>query len=543
MIQTVFNMQYHASALASARAKQQHSAQDLVRLIDTANAPIIGIDADGMINEWNQTAARLTGYPKYEVLGENLVDHFIAEDSRSSVRRVLENALKGEDTANYEIPLVTRHGEQIHILLNATARRSQDDSIEGVIGIGQDITQRLEQESQLRQRVKLEALGGLTGGIAHDFNNLLTIIMGNLSLIETRTADEKEIIEDALKAAQDGSELVRSLLAFSRRQRLLPQNVDVFPVLNEFQRALTRILGESITLDLSIEPGARTLFVDRPQLETALLNLCINARDALEGNGHIVIQCRSRTLTPNEIEDFQIESSTKRDFISLLISDNGPGVPEDILEKIQEPFFTTKAAGQGSGLGLSSVAGFAKQSGGGMKIRSKEGHGTSVELILPIGGDESAMCESTFLDGKNDNGTTNQERDPRAISVLIVDDEPRIRQVAARWLQREGFKVSEACNAETALEILESINGEIDILFSDIVMPGDLDGQALALEVSRLYPSIKIQLATGYDHVRQSKKELEASPSIPTLAKPYDLNELSATFQRLARDSSRVMAH
>ena len=206
MIQTVFNMQYHASALASARAKQQHSAQDLVRLIDTANAPIIGIDADGMINEWNQTAARLTGYPKYEVLGENLVDHFIAEDSRSSVRRVLENALKGEDTANYEIPLVTRHGEQIHILLNATARRSQDDSIEGVIGIGQDITQRLEQESQLRQRVKLEALGGLTGGIAHDFNNLLTIIMGNLSLIETRTADEKEIIEDALKAAQDGSE-------------------------------------------------------------------------------------------------------------------------------------------------------------------------------------------------------------------------------------------------------------------------------------------------------------------------------------------------
>ena len=168
-----------------------------MRLIDTANAPIIGIDANGLINEWNQTAARLTGYLKHEVIGENLVERFISEDSKSSVKRVLENALKGEDTANYEIPLRTRHGEQIHLLLNATARRSRDDSIEGVIGIGQDITKRLEQESQLRQRVKLEALGGLTGGIAHDFNNLLTIIMGNLSLIESHNAEEKEIIEQA----------------------------------------------------------------------------------------------------------------------------------------------------------------------------------------------------------------------------------------------------------------------------------------------------------------------------------------------------------
>jgi len=337
--------------------------------------------------------------------------------------------------------------------------------------------------------------------------------------------------------------LVRSLLAFSRRQRLLPQNVEVIPVLNEFQRALARILGESITLDLSIEPGARTLFVDRPQLETALLNLCINARDALEGDGHIIIQCKPRTLTPSELEVFQIEGSTTRDFLSLLISDNGPGIPDDILEKIQEPFFTTKAAGQGSGLGLSSVAGFAKQSGGGMKIRSKVDRGTSVELILPVGSDEKAVCGSAALSTIKAERRGNQEQDPQAISVLIVDDEPRIRQVAARWLQREGFRVKEACNAESALEMLKAMNGEIDILFSDIVMPGDLDGQALAQEVSKLYPSIQIQLATGYDHVRQSSKTLAASPTIPTLSKPYDLSELSSTFHQLARASGRTVAH
>lgn len=538
MLQTIFNLQHHVSALALARAEQEHSAQDLVRLIDTANAPIIGIDADGLINEWNQTAARLTGYSKREAFGRHLVEHFISEDAKDSVRRVLDRALLGEETANYEIPLRTKEGEQIHLLLNATTRRSQDEVIQGVIGIGQDITERLEQEAQLRQRMKLEALGGLTGGIAHDFNNLLTIIMGNLSLIETRNEEEKEIVEDAMKAAQDGSELVRSLLAFSRRQRLLPQNIEVTPVLTEFQRALTRILGESIKLDISIEPGADILFVDRPQLETALLNLCINARDALQGDGHIVIQCKPKKLSQREIETFQLESLATGDFISLLITDNGPGIPEDMLEKILEPFFTTKEAGQGSGLGLSSVAGFAKQSGGGMKIKSEVGKGTSVELLLPLGGASSSLNCLSALKGQDNAAQGTHETEVKPISVLIVDDEPRIRQVAARWLQREGFEVSEAGDADSALNMLDSVKGQVDILFSDIVMPGELDGQALALEVSRLYPNIKIQLATGYDHIRQSSKTLPSQPAIPTLAKPYDLSELSATFLELARESA-----
>ena len=178
-----------------------------------------------------------------------------------------------------------------------------------------------------------------------------------------------------------------------------------------------------------------------------------------------------------------------------------------------------------------------------MKIRSEVGVGSSVELILPVGHDERATCGSTPLNAIKAERRKSPELDSQAISVLIVDDEPRIRQVAARWLQREGFAVKEACNAESALAMLKSMNGEIDILFSDIVMPGDLDGQALATEVSRLYPRIQIQLATGYDHVRQSSKNLTTPPRIPTLSKPYDLNELSATFQQLAKGSVRTVDH
>ena len=539
MLEGMFNLQRHMSDLEVARAEQRQSAQDLVRLIDTANAPIIGIDAGGLVNEWNQTAARLTGYGRKDAIGQDLVENFICNESRDSVRNILTKALRGEETSNYEISLHTRKGETIHLLLNATTRRGQDNTIEGVIGIGQDITERLEQEAQLRQRVKLEALGGLTGGIAHDFNNLLTIIMGNLSLVETHTEEEKEIIEDAIKAAQDGSELVRSLLAFSRRQRLLPQNMELIPVLSEFRRSLSRILGESIKFDVSIATDANVLFVDRTQFETALLNLCINARDALEGVGQIMIECQQKTLSEQKLAGYQIESLMPRKFISIVIRDNGPGIPEDVMEKVTEPFFTTKDAGQGSGLGLSSVAGFTKQSGGGMRIESEIGQGTCVELLLPLGeNEEDEHLIQSSQDQINASQGESSVTDER-ISVLIVDDEPRIRQVAARWLTREGFEVSEAGDAESALEMIRSREGGFDILFSDIVMPGSLDGRELAREVARLYPEMKIQLATGYDHCRESTKKTSSNSQIPTLVKPYDLHELSNTFHQLVHDDVR----
>ncbi len=515
--------------LARARAEQQRTAEDLTRLIDTANAPIIGVDAAGNISEWNQTAARITGFTKEEVIGHDLVSDFISDNHKAAVKEVLEKALLGEETSNYEFPLITKSGNQIFLLFNATSRRNRDETIIGVIGIGQDITARREQEEQLQQRIKLEALGALTGGIAHDFNNLLTIITGNLSLLEPTDGDEQEIVEDALKAARDGSELVRSLLAFSRRQRLVPLPYDLAVVLPEFQRSLARTLGETVSLSISTSSELESAFVDRGQFETALLNLCLNARDAIDRSGHIKITAHPITVLNSEAALFGLEESKNLDFIMVEITDDGCGIPEELLPKVTEPFFTTKEAGDGSGLGLSSVAGFVKQSGGGMRITSQAGQGTRVMLLLPI-------ANSTHIKSTKENEELielSANKDAHQATILIVDDEPKVRQVAARWLAREGHVVLQAESAQTALECLQEQNGEIDLLFTDIVMPGSLDGRDLATLVSRKFPEILIQLATGYEQERQDLKNDELRQSFPVISKPYDLEELSSTLRQL----------
>ena len=514
--------------LARVRAEQEQIAEDLTRLIDTANAPIIGIDAEGRVNEWNQTAARTTGFSKEEVLGKDLVDEFITDDYKTPVREVLQKALAGVETSNYEFPLFTKSGDQIHLLLNATSRRAKDQTILGVIGIGQDITGRLEQEAQLRQRVKLEAIGGLTGGVAHDFNNLLTVISGNLSMLAPRDAVEREIVEDALNAARDGSELVRNLLAFSRRQRLMPRSYDAKKIITEFQRSLARTLGESVEIGVEVDAKVGAAFVDRTQFEAALLNLCLNARDAILHSGSIRIEGERVLLVPDQESEFGLEGAAGQDFVCIRVVDDGEGIPSDLLPKVLEPFFTTKEAGEGSGLGLSSVAGFVEQSGGGMRIQSELGVGTRVELLLPNGDDTEVVNR-----GANDEfGEPRVQAVPQA-TILVVDDEPRVRKVAVRWLNREGYEVLEADSGNAALACIEQRQGRIDVLFSDIVMPGGMDGWGLAREVSARYPRVGIQLATGYDHARRANATASGRDSFPVLVKPYSLHELSTAIRDL----------
>jgi len=521
-----------------ARAEQERVADDLTRLIDNANAPIIGIDALGRVNEWNQTAARITGFSKEEALGQNLVDRFITEDYSESVRGVLEKALQGEETSNYEFPLFTKAGERIHLLLNATTRRDEELNILGVIGIGQDITGRSEQEEKLRQRARLEAVGSLTGGIAHDFNNLLTVVTGNLHLLSPRDLEEQEIIDDAMKAARNGSELVRNLLSFSRRQSLDPQSCDMDALLNHFQRSLGRALGESVSLEVLTPELGLAAFVDRPQFETALLNLCINSRDAMGGGGRIRLSTFSSS--PNLGDEPLISTMCPRDwnFLCVQVTDNGCGIDADLLSKITEPYFTTKEVGEGSGLGLSSVSGFVEQSGGSMRIFSAPGSGTTVELFLPrcsppvIGNaSEDIVIQSNAADPV-----------PRA-TIMVVDDEPDVLRLAVRWLKRSGYEVLQASNGEEALKCIIERDGEVDGLFSDIVMPGELNGWALAEEVFSRYPRIGIQLATGYDPARRDKKNQDGKSNFPVLFKPYNLTELSESMRRILADQNAQPLH
>ena len=504
---------------------------DLARLLDTANAPIIGIDALGKINEWNQSAERITGFTKEDAMGHDLVETFITDDHKEPVRDVLVRALAGDETSNYEFPLLTKSGETVHLLLNATTRRSSDASVLGVIGIGQDITARLEQEAMLRHRAKLESIGSLTGGIAHDFNNLLTVISGNLMLLEPHDEDDAEILEDARKAALDGAELVRGLLAFSRQQQLTPRWHNIRALLSEFQRSLVRSIGEAISLEIVLDDAGGAIFVDRTQFEAALLNLCINARDAISGSGQIRIEVHLHSAESELLSSYGISGSDFGSFALIRVTDSGCGIEPHVLDKITEPFFTTKQAGEGSGLGLSSVAGFVKQSGGGLRIESEVGVGTLVSLLLPHGeGEESGSTPRTRAEREAAPSTG------RGRTVLVVDDEPGVRKLAVRWLRQQGYHVLEAKNGDDALKLIEELDGAIDVVFSDIVMPGVLDGLALAKEVARRFPNIGIQLATGYDQERRFQAGSKEQMQFPVLIKPYDLNDLAASIHAQVRE-------
>ena len=340
--------------------------------------------------------------------------------------------------------------------------------------------------------------------------------------------EEVEILEDALKAAGDGSELVRSLLAFSSRQRLVPQPHDLKTILSEFQRSLARALGESVDLTISVNDALDPVFVDRTHFETALLNLCINARDAIDRSGKIVVKGRSVTISPSQAHCFGIDEPQGKNFVMVEITDDGCGIPSDLLTKVTEPFFSTKEACDGSGLGLSSVAGFVKQSGGGLQITSELGFGTSVKLLLPL----ADTIEATVGAEEGQKPYRSETDVVAEATILVVDDEPRIRQVAARWLERDGYTVLQAQDAESALEHIEGVNGEIDVLFSDIVMPGKMDGRDLANSVSTLFPDMSIQLTTGYEHERQHRA-LGSGKDFPVISKPYDLQELSSTIRGL----------
>ena len=514
--------------LARARAEQERVAGDLTRLIDSANAPIIGIDAQGNVNEWNQTAARITGFSKEEALGHDLVETFITADFKASVREVLDKALCGEETSNYEFPLFTKGGERIHLLLNATTRRDAAGHVVGVVGIGQDITQRYEKEERLRERARLEAVGNVTGGIAHEFNNLLTVVTGNLAMLSPHDEFEREIVDDATRAARSGSELVRNLLAFSRRQTLKPGPCNLDQLIEDFRRSVGRALGQSVALEVSVPEERLAAFIDRPQFEAALLNLCINSRDAMTGNGTIRLSAFPSQPQHSGSPLVPAHERSDGDFICVQVADDGSGIEPELLNKVTEPYFTTKPVGEGSGLGLSSVLGFVDQSGGSMRIFSECGVGTTVELFLP-------RSSPSLTDSGAQELRTSRESAPARtrIQILVVDDEPDIRRLAARWLKRSGYEVIEAATGDEALACIEERADDIDVLFSDIVMPGGLDGWALAEQVAARYPQIGIQLATGYDQARTKYNNRTDKERFPVLFKPYNLSDLSESVERL----------
>jgi signal transduction histidine kinase/CheY-like chemotaxis protein len=378
-------------------------------------------------------------------------------------------------------------------------------------------TELARSREELAQAQRLEAIGQLTGGVAHDFNNLLTIVIGNLDLIlDSRSDPEKieRLAQSAMKAAQRGEHLVRQLLTYARRQISHLQIVNLNQLVANIENLMRRVIGEQIEVATMLSPGLASVKIDPAQFETALLNLAINSRDAMAGGGRITIETRNVTVDqPHAVADPGV---TPGSYVVIAVSDTGVGMTPAVLAKAFDPFFTTKEVGKGSGLGLSQVYGFVKTAGGHVKIDSDLGVGTTVSLYLPKSSDRpvlvAAAADIAASEPAGGHGT-----------ILVVEGDEEVLAVTAESLTELGYQVVTAVDAARALEILQS-NQPIDLLFSDIVIPGGTNGAQLVAEALRLRPDLKVLLTSGYTAAALSL-EHGLPDNLSLVGKPYQREE------------------
>ncbi len=365
---------------------------------------------------------------------------------------------------------------------------------------------------QLRQSQKMEAIGQLTGGVAHDFNNLLAVILGNAELLEHRSNDNPSLVQAILRAATRGAELTHRLTAFSRQQPLQPRPVDLAALVGNMSDILQRTLGETIEIQTAAEPDLWFARADLGQVENSLLNLAINARDAMAGGGTLRIACNNARLS--EAHGLGNSEPLLGDFVVLAVSDTGAGMEESVLERVFEPFFTTKGVGEGSGLGLSMVYGFARQSGGHVTIESAVGQGTTVKLYLPRWEGPADRIEKAASD---------EIPRGRGEVVLVVEDDPDVREIAVKILDGLGYSVIEAPSAKTARTALDGADG-IDLVLSDVVLPAGASGPAFVQEARARYPGLKAVFMSGHMGAAGARSGL---PGPVVLNKPFQRREIA----------------
>jgi CheY-like chemotaxis protein len=361
----------------------------------------------------------------------------------------------------------------------------------------------------------MEAVGQLTGGLAHDFNNLLAIIIGNLDMLREIRAEDpvtNELVRDALESALRGADLTRRLLAFARRQPLQPERANINEVVGAIVRLLTRTLGENISIEMALSPNVWPVQIDRAQFEAAIANLATNARDAMPRGGSLLIATSNGQL--DEAYATTHADVTAGEYVVVEVSDSGSGMPPDVLARIFEPFFTTKEQGKGTGLGLSMVFGFIKQSGGHITVHSEPEDGTTFRLYLPKVPDLVALQEEGIEEGVTLGGSE---------TVLVVEDNAGLRRIVVRQLSEAGYRVLEAPDAAAAMTIIESTE-RIELLLTDVVMPGEMDGRDLAQAAVARRPMLRILLTSGFPDARWSGSTMRTGGRL--LSKPYRKEEL-----------------
>ena len=489
-------------------------------LLENSSDVIATIDRSGIITYITPSATRLLGIPATELEGRNAAAllHELAPTRRL---KLPDLPIAQREQRMRWLQLRDRNGETR--IWQAISRDFDSSGIDGRIVNARDVTEQVHNEEMLREAQKLEAIGKLTGGVAHDFNNYLAIILGNLELMQMKlagSADIEALLANALRGADRASQLTRSLLAFSRRSPLTPRRVEPGGLAAEAARLLERTLGASIAVELALAPDAWPVLVDEAQLGTALINLANNARDAMPNGGTLTIAVKN---VPHGSDMAGNAGPERGDQVEIEVRDTGFGMDAEIQANAVQPFFTTKPTGHGTGLGLSMVYGFVKQSGGGIEIDSVPGQGTSVRLYLPRASTAPPVATVAPTPARP---ATNSEM------VLAVEDNEMLREMVTLRLAALGYRVTTAEHAEAALRFVRDPGHQIDLLFTDILMPGSMTGLALAEEARRIRPGLKVLLTSGY-----SGHELEAvshgAVGYSLLSKPYSQDLLA----RMVRDA------
>jgi PAS domain S-box-containing protein len=508
----------HVAEQENVRAERFRTA-----MLDNITDGIVACDAAGNVMVVNRALEQIYDEKLSDIPRSAWTDVFeiYESDGKTRVtddRMPLRRVLGGEQITNEEL-VVKKPGRSRTVLINGEQIRDHAGQHLGAVVTVRDITEHRQTEQALRHAQKLEAVGLLSGGIAHDFNNLLSIVIGNIDSLLIRVTDprQRELLNDALNGALRGAELVKQMRAFARRQHLDPAAVDVAELVLDALTIWKRMLGDDIAVRCDFPEGLWRCVADATELETSLLNLMTNALHAMPKGGAITIEARNDQL------DVEYASRNAEvvpgAYVRISVSDTGTGIPPDLLPRVIEPFFTTKPPGQGTGLGLSMVYGFIKQSGGHLRIYSEVGHGTTVHLYLPRAEEDAAPAP--------DQGTpaaATPITDPGTRTVLVVDDDEEVRRVTIDALGTAGFKIVEATNAAEAAALLQQ-GRLIDLVVSDVVMPGEMNGYDLAAQVIGKFPATRILLVTGFAE-SAARERAQLSAKVDIITKPYRRQEL-----------------
>ena len=474
--------------LTQRRERQLRDSENRLSLIvDSSQDAIIGKNLDGIITSWNKGAERMYGYTASEIIGKS-ISTLAPKDRTDEIPAILDKIRRGENIEYFESVRVTKAGQHLNVSISVSPIHDADGNVVGASAIARNITSQKRTEEQLQQAQRMEAVGRLAGGVAHDFNNILGIIVACSELLRNRIdVDSLDYVENIRKAADRGAALTRQLLSFSRRQPVHPRLLDLNERLSEVVKLLRPLMGDDVEINIIPRSPSAIVEADPSQIDQIILNLAVNARDAMPKGGKLIIETALQEFDESFARRHQPLAAGK--YVMVSISDNGAGMDKETVARIFEPFFTTKEAGKGTGLGLSTVYGIVKQSGGSIWVYSEPGRGTTFKIYLPSAEhklDEEGKVDSESLPPRRD-GTT----------ILLVEDDDMMRIATRLMLQEHGYKVLEASDGKAALQLLNSDHTQVDLALTDVMMRS-MNGPEMAIRMIETHPSVKVVYMSGY---------------------------------------------